>query len=148
MSTLGLKVFDETVQLSNAWLNDLMDRMGWDDKQRAYRLLRASLHALRDRLSPEEASHLAAQLPMLIRGIYYEGWHPAGKPLKERTRAEFVGHVEEAFKTDPLSFPDESVSTVIAMLYDKLCDGEMDDVRHAMPRRIRELFLEPAEVED
>ncbi len=140
MSALGLRVMDETVQLTNIWLNDLMDRMEWDDKQRAYRLLRATLHATRDRLSPDEVAHLGAQLPMLIRGIYYEGWHPAGKPLKVRSREEFVGNVEKAFESSPLSFPDESVSAVFALLCDKISDGEMEDVRLALPKHIRELF--------
>ncbi len=140
MSALGLRVMDETVQLTNIWLNDLMKRMGWDNKQRAYRLLRATLHATRDRLTPIEAAQLSAQLPMLIRGIFYEGWHPDGKPLRERSRAEFVDHVKEAFHTDPLSFPDESVSTVFALLQEKISDGEMNDVRQAMPKHIRELF--------
>ena len=29
--------------------------------------------------------HLGAQLPMLLRGLYYEGWHMAGKPTKDRS---------------------------------------------------------------
>jgi uncharacterized protein (DUF2267 family) len=69
MSFTGLPIFDETVQLSNVWLNELMDELDWDDKKRAYRVLRATLHALRDRLTPHEAAHLGAQLPMLIRSL-------------------------------------------------------------------------------
>jgi len=144
MSALGLRVMDETVQLTNIWLNDLMERMEWDDKQRAYRLLRALLHATRDHLLPNEAVHLGAQLPMLIRGFYYEGWHPGNKPLKERSKKAFVGQIEQAFTTDPLSDPDKAVSTVFKFLYDRISDGEMDNVRHAMPKHIRELFPDPS----
>jgi hypothetical protein len=74
MSATGLPVFDETVQLSNLWLNELMAAVGWDDKPRAYRLLCATLHALRDRLSAHEAVQFGAQPPMLIRGFSYDGW--------------------------------------------------------------------------
>jgi len=52
---------------------------------------------------PREAVHLGEQLPMLIHGLYYEGWHPGNKPLKERSKKAFAGQIEQAFTTDPLS---------------------------------------------
>ena len=90
MSFTGLPIFDETVQLSNLWLNDLMDELSWKDKKRAYRILRATLHALRDRLTPHEAVHLGAQLPMLIRGLYYENWHMKDAAPPEHTKQTFL----------------------------------------------------------
>ena len=103
MSATGLPAFDETVHLSNLWLNELMAAVEWDDKPRAYRLLRTTLHALRDRLSAHEAVELDAQLPMLIRGLYYDGWHMRDTTPTTRTKREFLGHVEAAFKQDPNS---------------------------------------------
>ena len=89
MSMTGLDVFDSTVHQTNVWLKSIMDRLGTDDRHRAYLALRATLHALRDRLPPEVAVHLGAQLPMLVRGFYYEEWHIAGTPTRERHAAEF-----------------------------------------------------------
>ena len=83
MSTTGLKVFDTTVQETNTWLRGLMENLHLTDRQEAYHDLRVTLHALRDRLTVEEAAHLAAQLPMLIRGLYYEG----GTPTANRSRS-------------------------------------------------------------
>jgi uncharacterized protein (DUF2267 family) len=92
MST-GLDTFDKTVQESNLWLKDIMDRLDTADRHHAYSTLRAVLHALRDRIGAESAAHLGAQLPMLLRGLYYEGWDPTGKPSKERHEDAFLGHI-------------------------------------------------------
>ncbi len=89
MST-GLDTFDKTVQESNLWLKDVMERLNTNDRHHAYSTLRAVLHALRDRIGPESAAHLGAQLPMLLRGLFYEGWDPTGKPTKERHEAAFL----------------------------------------------------------
>jgi uncharacterized protein (DUF2267 family) len=92
MST-GLATFDKTVQESNLWLKDVMERLNTIDRHHAYSTLRAVLHALRDRIGPESAAHLGAQLPMLLRGLFYEGWDPTGKPSKERHEADFLAHI-------------------------------------------------------
>jgi len=92
MST-GLDTFDRTVQESNLWLKDIMERLETSDRHHAYSTLRAVLHALRDRIGAESAAHLGAQLPMLLRGLYYEGWDPTGKPTKERHEGAFLAHI-------------------------------------------------------
>ena len=73
MST-GLDTFDKTIQETNLWLKDIMERLNTNDRHHAYSTLRAVLHTLRDRIGPESAAHLGAQLPMLLRGLFYEGW--------------------------------------------------------------------------
>ncbi len=142
MSTHGLKVMDETMQVTNIWLKDLMALTGWDNRQRAYRLLRAGLHVLRDRLPVNEAVHLGSEMPLFLRGVYYEGWRPAGKPLKLRSRAEMVAHLEEAMMPDKVPDPDAALGAVLALLLSRISAGEMADVRHAMPGEVRELFGE------
>jgi uncharacterized protein (DUF2267 family) len=91
--TTGLDTFDKTVQQSNLWLKDVMERLNTYDRHHAYSTLRAVLHALRDRIGPENAAHLGAQLPMLLRGLFYEGWDPTGKPTKERHENAFLAHI-------------------------------------------------------
>ena len=83
-----VELIDRSVEKTNVWLKELAEELGTDDRKFAYRVLRAYLHAVRDRLMVDEAAQLAAQLPELVRGIYYEGWVPSRTPtsLPQRRR--------------------------------------------------------------
>jgi uncharacterized protein (DUF2267 family) len=86
----GLEALDHAVQVTRVWINHLDERLGWENKPRAYRLLKAVLHGLRDWLQINESAHFAAQLPELLRGVYYEQWRPAIVPVKKRSKADFL----------------------------------------------------------
>ncbi len=139
MSMSGLRTFDETLQLSNVWLNELMDQLDWDDKQRAYRALRAVLHALRDRLTAHEAVHLGAQLPLLIRGLYYENWHMKDAAPTERTKSAFLNHINVELR-DPSVDAEQSARQVFTLLAHKISPGEIEDVKRMLPSEIRALW--------
>lgn len=143
MSTSGLEGIERTVHVTHVWINELDERLGWNNKGRAYRLLRAVLHAVRDLLPHNESADLAAQLPALLRGVYYEQWRPATTPVKNRSKADFLRRIDEAFKTDPLENTPQTVIAVFELLSSKLSGGEIDDVRHALPQELRQLWPEP-----
>jgi uncharacterized protein (DUF2267 family) len=143
MSAVGLESLDHTVQLTHVWINELDERLGWNNRPRAYRLLKAVLHALRDRLQLNEAADLAAQLPTLLRGVYYEQWRPGVSPGKHRTKADFLAQVEQSFKKDPLAHPRQAVMAVFELLSNKITAGEINDVRRALPEELRNLWPEP-----
>ena len=140
MSITGLEVFDTTVHKTNSWLKALMQELHREDRRKAYLALRATLHALRDRLTVEEVAQLGAQLPMLIRGFYYEGWDPTGKPLRIRDKEEFLGLVAEEFRTDDTLNPELIARAVFKVLANRITAGEIEDVKHVMPAAIRELW--------
>jgi uncharacterized protein (DUF2267 family) len=140
MSATGLDAFDTTVHKTNAWLNELMQELGWEDKHKAYLALRATLHALRDRLTVDEVAQLGAQLPMLIRGFYYEGWDPSDKPLKERHKEQFLARMEREFPGVDGIDPEGVARAVFSVLAKRVSEGEIEDVRHVLPAEVRELW--------
>jgi uncharacterized protein (DUF2267 family) len=140
MSINSLRIFDETHHKTNIWLKDLMEEMDSDDRQRAYRVLRAVLHVLRDRLTVDEAAKLGAQLPMLVRGFYYEGWHPAGTPVKMRHRDEFLGHVRERLRDAPDMDVERATRAVFAVIARHVTGGEVDAIIHSMPKEVRRMW--------
>lgn len=140
MSALRLKIIENAVTDANAWINEVDSRTDWDNKLRSYRLLRQVLHVLRDHLIVDEAAQLGAQLPTLIRGIYYEGWNPSATPVIERKAAGFIDRVQEAFETDPLGDAENAIWAVIDVLDAHISDGEMNDVKSTFTKKIRALF--------
>jgi uncharacterized protein (DUF2267 family) len=142
MSVTGLEGLEHTVELTHIWINELDDRLGWDNKPRAYRLLKAVLHTLRDWLQVGEAADFAAQLPSLLRGVYYEHWRPAAAPVRKRSKADFIARVEQSFKADPLAEPAQAIMAVFELLSEKVSAGEIRDVRRALPEELRHLWPE------
>jgi uncharacterized protein (DUF2267 family) len=136
-----LEVFDASLQKSQIWLNELMKELDWQDKpQNACLALRTALHALRDRLTIEEAVHLGAQLPILIRGVYYEGWKLTGKPAKERHKSEFLDHIAAVFRDDDTVDPEKVMRAFFKVLSRHVTKGEIENVRHLLPKALQELW--------
>ncbi|HVY85798.1 MAG TPA: DUF2267 domain-containing protein [Caulobacterales bacterium] len=138
--TTGLAVFDTTVQDSNLWLKDVAGQLGGCERQEAYAALRAVLHALRDRLQPQAAVNFAAQLPMLLRGVYFEGWTMPDAPSRTRSVQDFADAIAASlpprFQYDPLL----CARAVFATAARYLSDGEADKVMSQLPQYLRELW--------
>src|SRR5437660_1544311 len=115
VSFTGLQVFDETLHKTNMWLKEIAQALD-SDRRGAYQALRAVLHCLRDRLPIHEAAQLGDQLPMLIRGIYYEAWHPAGKPEKIRSREELLARIDGQIPETKLLDPRNATRAVLQAL--------------------------------
>lgn len=142
MSATGLEVFDTTVQKTMTWLKDIMEELHWQDRHRAYLALRGCLHQVRDRLPLEEVAHLGAQLPMLVRGIYYEGWDPTQNPTRERTAEEFASALIDYFPQDINLDYERVMSGCLRVMSRHVDSGITRHVRGSMPRSIAELWDE------
>ncbi len=142
MATTGLEVFDKTLQTTHIWLNEIGEHIG-PDKQRCYHALRGVLFALRDRLTVEEAFHLSAELPMLIRGIFWESYHAADKPERFRSRDEFLEKVNHELSQIAPMNAEEATRAVFHVLERHIPQGELDDVKHMLPEHVRDMFPTP-----
>lgn len=140
MTMTGLEAFDSTLQKTNIWLKDIMAELGTEDRHKAFLALRAVLHTIRDRMLLGESVELGAQLPMLIRGLYFEGWHPARKPLKERHKEQFLAHIPVYFKNEPDVDSEKIVRAVFRVIANHVSEGEIEDIKHLLPEELRELW--------
>lgn len=133
-------IIERSVEKAHIWFNDMADELGTDDQREAYRILRAYLHGLRDRLPVNESAQLAAQLPELIRGIYYEGWSPSSTPVKYRGFADFLDRVADEAVLDGETRASYAVSAAAAVLRRHVSAGEIDDVRAILPEDLRPIL--------
>ncbi|MCW2888229.1 MAG: hypothetical protein QOE54_3729 [Streptosporangiaceae bacterium] len=135
MAETGYSSFDTTVQKTNRILRQIEETYGWPKERRnqSYAALRAVLHALRDRLTVDETAHLAAQLPMLVRGIYYDGWDPSQVPRKMH-RDDFLDHIRREMPYEVEGGAEGVVHTVAKALRLYITDGEWQKVLAEMPK--------------
>lgn len=140
MTIATITPLENTVQTSHQWLEELASALGRDDPQQAYRILHAVLVVLRDRLTAEEATDLGAQLPMLIRGLYYEGYNPSKTPTRERNKQEFLNRVAENLQDLADGDPEQAVQAVFQLISQHITDGEINHVKANLPKDIQALW--------
>ena len=139
MAGTSMVNFTQAGQQAQQWVNELAEDLNWNER-RAYHLLRSVLHALRDWLSPEEMTDLSAQLPVLIRGIYFEGWKPLETPVWERKKEDFIERIQASFSDDLLNDPDRAVAAAFRLLDRHISHGEIVQVRNSMKKTLRDLW--------
>lgn len=140
----GLPAFDTTVEKTNEWLNELSAQLHVPSRQDAYAGLRATLHALRDQLPLELAVGLAAQLPMLLRGLYFEGWRPAQIPARIRHLQGFLDVVAHQLNPNLKPRVQDIVHESFDVLQRHITAGEANKIRDALPAHLRVLWPEPS----
>ena len=129
------------VQQTQDWLKALCDSGGYAGQTEALAVLRAVLHQLRDRLSPQEAVDLGAQLPLVVRGIYSEGWRPSATPERLRSADDFIRGVAAKLHPHPVDAKG-ATQDVFALLAQAIDSGEIGDVIGQLPAGVKELWPE------
>ena len=140
MST-GVDAFDTTVQKTINLLNDISSEFGWPEERRhqSYSALRSVLHVVRDRLVVAEAANFAAQLTILVRGVYYENWKPESVPRKMH-REEFLAEIQKQFQYSVEGGPERLVNGVLSALSRHIEPRALENIRKEMPHDIAALF--------
>lgn len=131
---------DRSVEKANIWVNERADQLDTDDHQYAYRVLRAFLHTLRDRLTLQETAQLAAQLPELIRGLYYENWNPSHTPASYHDAKEFLDRLAAAAAMHGDTEASFATAAAAHVLREHVTPGEIEDVLAVLPTEIRSLL--------
>lgn len=127
------------VGATEAWVDDLMRLLGWQDRERVYLALVATLHAFRDCLPRDEAIHVGAQLPTLLRGFYYEGWHPGARP-SAKSRDAFLERIRDGVHHDPAVDAEDVTRAVFALLAMRMSAAEVEDAKAVTPQPLHNLW--------
>ena len=133
----GIQALDAAIQATDNWISALMRRLGWQDREKVYLALVVTLHALRDSLPRDEAAYIGAQLPVLLRGLYFEGWHPASHIPRAKTRSAFLERIQEGVHRDPGIDAEQVAHAVFLLLVERLPAGELEDAKAATPQALR-----------
>lgn len=141
MTVTKVEAFDHAVHTAQIWVSEVAKEFGTEDQQFAYRVLRAWLHALRDRLTVETTAQFAAQLPELLRGVYYDGWEPHRVPMKYGVEEYQRRFAAEAI----ISLPEvrRVAATVTAAVDNLMSPGQLAHVLEQLPHTLRPVLTDP-----
>jgi uncharacterized protein (DUF2267 family) len=139
-----LATLDRSFQTTRIWLNEMSKEMQWTDERRVFMALRTVLHGIRDRITLAEAVQFGAQLPTFIRGIYYAGWRPGTRTLRNRSKEAFLEEIQQEFAKTRMARVNaaEAAKAVFVFLNGKIAGGELADVRDQLPKTLRDLWPE------
>jgi len=144
-----MALFDEWYHKGHQIVHEVMKELGIEDEHKAYRLLRAVLQTLRDRLPASEGKDFAAQLPMLLKAVWCDGWDPTKVPDKSiKKKEDFLERVmnhpglRRPADVSSLEEAERVVKGVFRVLKRHVSEGEIKDVLSELPEDIRKLFEE------
>lgn len=143
-----LKNFDQHAQKGNEFLNHLATELGdKSNREGASRILRAVFRTLRNHLTLEENFQLLAQLPVVLKGIYVDGWAPMKKPPNVTRKLD--GFYSEIMQEEGyLAWKDfsneeeiaKAVKAVFKVMSDYVSKGQYEDMQAVLPKELKVLF--------
>lgn len=137
-----VRVFESSVQKSEGWIKEMQSELDWVSGDSVYHLLRSVLHVLRDQFSIDEAAHFSAQLPLVLRGTFYECWNPQKNQTQGSTKEEFLNAVRAGLgPADRLNYDfEKGVVVALGVIMNHISQGEMDDVIQSSKHSLKKFF--------
>src|SRR5215472_14441548 len=142
MATTGLEVFDRTLHTTNLWLDEINAEIG-PDRHLAWHVLGAVLRSIRDEIQVEQSAHFAAQLPLLIRGAYFDQYRPAAQPATARSQDDFIARIQHEMDGARPVNVQQAAAAVMRTLNRHVTEGQVKKVRDALPKGVRAMWPEP-----
>jgi uncharacterized protein (DUF2267 family) len=133
-------LFDTTVQETYGWIRDVLRETGWEDRRYALQALRGVLHAVRDELTQDQSGHLAAQLPTLVRGFYFEGWDPSRAPADDRDPEAFIDRIRPQFTGYGQAIDYEWLAKAVLRVLKTRIPGSYEKIKTTMPKELRQIW--------
>lgn len=146
MSFTGIEAVDSSLQKTNEWLLEINEELDLKSRGLSWFVLHNVLHVLRDRLPSREALHLGAQLPLVVRGVFFEGWTDPEKPTRAHTTEEFLKPLQERFRIKEKVDAESATRAVFSILARHISQGEVEDMKSCLPPPLRELWPKAAVV--
>lgn len=143
MTAQGLEVIEHSVHLTHEWINELAARLDWSSKRSALRLLRVTLHRIRDHMNVDQVAQFSAQLPVFIRGFFFEEWVPKHTPIKERHAADFIAAIDSHMENSDEYRGGGDITCVFDLLNARMGKGEIDNIRATLSEDLRALWTAP-----
>jgi uncharacterized protein (DUF2267 family) len=134
-----MSVFEHAVQTADVWIRDMMRELGTNDPKQAYHALATALQTLRDRLGVDEAVQLGAQLPLIIRGLFFEAWHQASTPVPARRPQELTELFSEKVGKGCGVDAERALAAMFELLRRHVSPGELGSLAHVLPPSLAEL---------
>jgi uncharacterized protein (DUF2267 family) len=134
-------MWPEVVMQTATFYRAVMGASSGRSREEAKRVTAAVFHALRDRLTPQEADQLAAQLPGELKEVWQAGERTERKPVKLHRQAFYQRVMKEAGLSSTRQARWMTLA-VFGALKESLSPGEAEDVLAQLPKDLKELWAE------
>jgi uncharacterized protein (DUF2267 family) len=140
MSNTGFEIFDRTIQKTNKLLGKVEEEYDWQERrEQSYSAVREVLHALRDRLRVNDSANFASQLPMLLQGVYFDGWDPANVPQK-MTKEEFINRIRSNFDYSVEEGIPALIDIVLKNIFATMNPEIAEDIKQTLPEDLKTMI--------